>query len=433
MHVRTRVYTQRLGKRCPDEPGSCGWSRAAALRDARRDAEKLYKKDITCHVTHEFCLLRHGRRVRFALSCMRQRYRVAVRNARFLHLLVLFGVFVVSLAILYASSSTQLDAGKQDTRSAVAEAARAQERLVRLYRKALSLDDPTHCTFIIGVGLQPRGQDLRGLFQHFGAGRWFRKPRVYYYGGLSADALRLAHGARRRASRSDILFSRPERDGAIDGVIGCAVSHLLAVRSALQRGCKTALFLEDDTSLGLVRYWDKPVAAAIHDYASDEYPVLQMELKLRSFLERGDSGALGLEHLPVRCGWRHTVPHRFKVTYGTGAYGMLRTGMERTLQRFTANEAFAGRARASHLGPVDVSKVIAAGGHADVYVILNATTTKVLWPPYFHEAFDSKSIVRPREGRGNSHQPQHIASARYAIKANMRWAEACREYVLENE
>jgi hypothetical protein len=308
----------------------------------------------------------------------------------------------------------------------------SSKRSERLYWRALSLDDPKHCTFVIGVGASPRGRELRQLLKISGFRRPFRKPRLFYVQGRDAEALRLAQAAGLRGSHADVVFSSPHPDKAVDGVIGCAVSHLLALRKALERQCETALFLEDDTSLELVGLWDKPVADSIREYASEEYPVLQMELKMRSFLERGNSGSLGLEQLPVRCGMRHTVPHQFKVTYGTGAYGMLRSGVERTLRRFLVDDTHGMQYNSIHQKPVDVSKVIVAGGHADVYIILNSSTTRVLWPPYFHEELDSKSLVRPGEGIGNSHQPQHVASAKQAIKANLRWARACREYVLSN-
>ncbi|KAF6005342.1 hypothetical protein F1559_004554 [Cyanidiococcus yangmingshanensis] len=258
---------------------------------------------------------------------------------------VIFWVVLVSLTLFlsYGWILPRLnwkDNGAERERGEITTEKEATRRLGRLYRLALSLDDSRHCTFVVGVGPVARGRDLQRLISWHGFSWLFWNRRVYYLQGLDVAALRLVQTTKPRSLRSDVVFSRIESERAIDGVIGCAVSHLLALRSALLRGCETALFLEDDTSLGLMGLWDKPVADSIREYAAQEYPVLQMELKLRSFLERGHSGALGLEKLPVRCSARHTVPHQFKVTYGTGAYGMSRIGMKRTLQRFIADDAW---------------------------------------------------------------------------------------------
>ncbi|KAK4534616.1 hypothetical protein CDCA_CDCA02G0641 [Cyanidium caldarium] len=313
------------------------------------------------------------------------------------------------------------------------------------FRWALSLDRPGHCTVIVGVHSLPRSAGLVKILEWFGEGVR-RVPasaatadkesvpplqRPKYLRGVTPLRLRALYNASSGtpSSTRGLTFSATTSPDAIRGETACSVSHLMALRWALGRGCHTALFLEDDTSLDLLPLWDRPVGDWVNLYCTPEAPVLQMELKMRAFVELGHSGPLQVERLPVRCSSRYALPHLYRKTYGTGAYGMSREGMRRTLSRFVLPTALPGvvvAADAESLArsAIDVSEVLRVGSHADVFVILNETTTRVLWPPYFYEQSDARSEVRPGTP-DTGHRRVHRASALHAMQHNVRWAGEC--------
>ena len=317
------------------------------------------------------------------------------------------------------------------------------------FRWALSLDRPGHCTVIVGVHAWPRSAGLAKILEWFGddvlrvsvsaatADKESVPPmqRPMYLRGTTPLQLQALYNASSGtlSSTRGLTFSATTSPDAIRGETACSVSHLMALRWALRRGCHTALFLEDDTSLDLLPLWDRPVGDWVNLYCTPEAPVLQMELKMRAFVELGHSGPLQVERLPVRCSSRYALPHLYRKTYGTGAYGMSREGMRRTLSRFVLPTAPSGvvvaaaaaaDAESMALRAIDVSEVLRVGSHADVFVILNETTTRVLWPPYFYEQSDARSEVRPGTP-DTGHRRVHWASALHAIQHNVRWAGKC--------
>ncbi|KAK4535731.1 hypothetical protein CDCA_CDCA06G1756 [Cyanidium caldarium] len=291
--------------------------------------------------------------------------------------------------------------------------------LVEQVRDALSIGTRGHCTVVLGLDERVRDPALARVLQWFAGER-----RLWHLRGVTrADVQKAAAETFLRNTTTitssprerGFVFSHPVPTTKIDAPVACSVSHLLALNWLLRHGCKTALVLEDDASLEALPLWDAPVAQVIREACTPAKPLLQMEVKLVSLLKGGYSGVMRLEDLTVNCSRRHLLQHRRHITYGTAAYGISAAGMRRVLQRFSLRPD-------SEL--IDATKVVQSGGHADVHVILNEQTTRVLWPAYFFEYGDAKSYIT-----GERKKEYYMLSANKAIEANLERAALCHVFV----
>jgi GR25 family glycosyltransferase involved in LPS biosynthesis len=288
------------------------------------------------------------------------------------------------------------------------------DELTEQVLEKLSLDRKDHCLVVVGLEKTPRSPGLAQVVQ------WFaHQPNVLHLQGVSEVDLKDAY--RRDIAETGSLAERQERVFAftgpvklesIDAQVACSVSHLLALLWVRSAGCRTALLLEDDASLEILPLWESNVADLAAAACTKDRPVLQMELKLVSLLRAGYSEELKLETLGINCTARFVLPHIRHLTYGTAAYAISALGAEQILQRFRLDAS---------LSTIDVNKVIQSGGVADVDVIYNKATTRVLWPPYFFEYGDAKSYLT-----GQSKKEWYYLSASKAIEANLERAALCR-------
>jgi hypothetical protein len=279
----------------------------------------------------------------------------------------------------------------------------ARKQVARL----LSIGTPGHCTAIIGLNSKPRYPGLAKVVEWFGAGQ---KWKVRYVRGLTADSLRTLGFAR----RSNLLyFSNPDHVTSVSNVAAASVSHLLALQWMVRSGCTSIAVFEDDTSLDLLPFWNKPLAALAKDLRAPDRLVLQLELKLDAFhLQNGASGDLRLEELPLNCTDRYWIRHRDLITWGAGAYLMSRAGAEGLLRKFGDGDR------------IDVSKVMTMSSAPDAHLLFSRDTTMFLWPPYAME-WSSSSSVAWSSGEQNWHKNVHHASALVAMAVNVRQASAC--------
>jgi hypothetical protein len=274
-------------------------------------------------------------------------------------------------------------------------------------RRLLSIGTPGHCTAIIGLNKEPRYPGLARVVQWFG-----KQPawRVRYLRGMTADTLRTLGLARRS---NLVFFSNPDHIAGVNNVAAASVSHLMALQWMLRTGCSSIAVFEDDTSLDLLPFWDKPVAELAKGLRPPDRVALQLELKLDAFhLQNGGSGDLKLEQLPLNCTDRYWIQHRDLITWGAGAYLMSRAGARRLLQKFGDGDR------------IDVSMVMSKSSAPDAHMLFSHDDTMFLWPPYAME-WSSSSSVAWTSGEQNWHKNVHHASALVAISVNIRQAAAC--------
>jgi hypothetical protein len=281
--------------------------------------------------------------------------------------------------------------------------------------KKLSLDKRDHCLAVVGLDTKPRSPGLAQVIEWFGL-----QPNVLHLRGASVrdlvdayekDTTELSSSLSERQERFFAFTGSVERE-KINAPLACSVSHLMALLWVRSAGCRTTLVLEDDASLEILPLWDSSVADVAAAACTKDRPVLQMELKLVSLLRGGYSDELKLETLGINCSARFVLPHLRHLTYGTAAYALSALGAEQILQRFRLDGS---------LGTIDVNKVIRSGGVADVDVIYNKATTRVLWPPYFFEYGDAKSYLT-----GENKKEWYYLSATKAMEANVERASLCR-------
>ena len=338
-----------------------------------------------------------------------------------LALLLLIGCLLALRALRNATRSYQQQQQRTDARERIAPGGwLTGTDLVEQVRDALSIGTRGHCTVVLGLDERVRDPALARVLQWFAG-----EHRLWHLRGVTRADVRKAAAETRLRNATTIattssqergyVFSRPVPTAKIDAPVACSVSHLLALHWLLRHGCETALVLEDDASLEALPLWDAPVAQVIREACTPAKPLLQMEVKLVSLLKGGYSGVMRLEDLPVNCSRRHLLRHRRHVTYGTAAYGISAAGMRRVLRRFRLRPD-------SEL--IDVTKVVQSGGHADVHVILNEQTTRVLWPAYFFEHGDAKSYIT-----GERKKEYYMLSANKAIEANLERTALCNVFV----
>lgn len=274
-------------------------------------------------------------------------------------------------------------------------------------RRLLSVGTPGHCTAIIGLNKEPRYPGLARVVQWFG-----KQPawHVRYLRGMTADTLRTLGLAR----HSNLLFfSNPDHIAGVNNVAAASVSHLLCLQWMLRSGCSSIAVFEDDTSLDLLPFWDKPVAELAKKLYPPDRVALQLELKLDAFhLQSGGSGNLKLEELPLNCTERYWIRHRDLITWGAGAYLMSRAGAEKLLHKFGDGDR------------IDVSLVMSKSSAPDAHMLFSHDDTMFLWPPYAME-WSSSSSVAWSSGEQNWHKNVHHASALVAMSVNIRRAAAC--------
>ena len=116
------------------------------------------------------------------------------------------------------------------------------------------------------------------------------------------------------------------------GVLGCALSHLLAIRAAYEAGLEVASVLEDDAEPSLTRFWTVSLAQFIASLPP-AWQVVQLasigNARMWRELQQLSADAGSPAVLPVRNLW------------STGAYVISRRGMEAVLTRYArANGTF---------------------------------------------------------------------------------------------
>ena len=181
--------------------------------------------------------------------------------------------------------------------------------------------------------------------------------------------------------------------------LGCALSHLLAIRRAEERtaatGAQMAVVMEDDVSSAIVPLWTRSLSDLVSSLP-DNWAVVQLQLI-----------AQRREWLDLRAAWRSSpapaVLQDRRRHFGTGAYLIHRRGMRQLLSLFVTPAVPArasllantmGAPELTHLSPGSVRLPLSADEvQADLHLIYSiASPVYLATPPLLSCSHTSSSI-----------------------------------------